>query len=316
MTIITSKRHPIKFYGNLLLLVLFANAMGIPSFYTGLKAIGENKVETIDYLLILAEPALLFLTFLIIRFYRKNTPTITISEKQITFDKESFDLNTVKRLEITGKQPFPFFREFDMEGIYIHFQDDTIKYIYDDMYSNTWEIKSFLDQTVIRKQIYQPPQTISLERKHTLAETGQLFKEKTLRSLRGIGHWLLTALFILLIINNLEKLHYGFLLLFGVVGILWFFMHGWFLHYFELTDHYFIVKNTIFFRRNQGYRIDQIQEIVFEKQDKQPKTLIVITSDFRTKRYPAAMLKDQTWLKLKAALKVKGIVIRNESIMG
>ena len=39
-----------------------------------------------------------------------------------------------------------------MEGVMIVFKNKEVKYIYDDMYANTWQIKSFLERTVLKKE--------------------------------------------------------------------------------------------------------------------------------------------------------------------
>jgi hypothetical protein len=62
------------------------------------------------------------------------------------------------------------------------------------------------------------------------------------------------------------------------------------------------------------YRNKDIKEIVFETRDKMPNCLRIITDDFRNKIYPAATLRDKTWLNLKTKLEAKGIIVRNECI--
>jgi hypothetical protein len=47
-----------------------------------------------------------------------------------------------------------------------------------------------------------------------------------------------------------------------------------------------------------------------------PNCLRIITKDFRNNRFPAATLRDRTWLLLQEQLEMKGIIVRNECISG
>ncbi len=70
----------------------------------------------------------------------------------------------------------------------------------------------------------------------------------------------------------------------------------------------------LFNNGTKKYRIDNINEIVFETYPKSPICLRIRTHDFRTKVYSASTLREKHWLALMARLKEKGVSVRNECI--
>ncbi len=91
-------------------------------------------------------------------------------------------------------------------------------------------------------------------------------------------------------------------------------MSSWMMHYFEVSKNFFIAKNHYFFWIKKVYPLNEIKEIVFEQQYKQPNRLRIITKDFKTKFYLAGSLTDKTWLEMKKKLEEKNIEVRNECI--
>ncbi|HWS59397.1 MAG TPA: hypothetical protein VN182_00560 [Flavobacterium sp.] len=52
---------------------------------------------------------------------------------------------------MTGKKGFGLFN-YQMEVTTLVFENNITEYIFDDMYSNSWEIKSFIKQVVVDKK--------------------------------------------------------------------------------------------------------------------------------------------------------------------
>ena len=99
--------------------------------------------------------AVLFMAFYTVRQYLKNSPKITVDKYTISFGTEKYNLTDIEEIILTGKMPFRYLVKFPMEGALLVFKDKTEKYIFNDMYSNTWKVKSFLEKTVIEKKEYQ-----------------------------------------------------------------------------------------------------------------------------------------------------------------
>jgi len=103
-----------------------------------------------------------------------------------------------------------------------------------------------------------------------------------------------------------------------VVPILAFYLGpGFLLNYFLVSEKYIVVKNAFWFWRKHIYAIDEIEEVTFEYYNT-PKSGAnasrIITTDFRSKIYPAAGLWVKDWKKLKTDFESRGIKVRVELI--
>lgn len=57
----------------------------------------------------------------------------------------------LEKLSMTGKQPYRFIKTFSMEGMMFRFKNGTVKYAYDENYSNAPEMKAFI-QAILTPQ--------------------------------------------------------------------------------------------------------------------------------------------------------------------
>ncbi len=130
-----------------------------------------------------------------------------------------------------------------MEGALLLFKDKTEKYIFDDMYSNTWQIKSFLEKTVIEKQEYKKPENVKFHHDAIGFQNADDFKGMQWTSLRGISLWGLIGFFLLLFLYKGKTPTKEFWLFFLGFSSFWFFVNSWLMNYFSLTREYLIVKN-------------------------------------------------------------------------
>lgn len=314
MNTIASKRHPVKFYTLLIFIFLFLSAFGTLFLYASIDLLQRENPETKNYFLPIFSLAFYFLAFSMVYVYRKNSPKITIDNHTITFGNERFYLKDIKRVILTGKMPFRLIIRFPMEGTALIFNDGTEKYFFDDLFSNSWEIKSFLEQTVIKKTEYIPTQIEKVDSDAIRLEQFETFKGIQIASFRGIMLWGLIGFFTFLLISKIKSAPTGFVIFFVVFGTFWFLFNSWLMHFFCISNDYFIVKNHNFVWLTRIYRIEEIKEIVYETQSKQPNSLRIITKDFRNKLYPAGTLRDKTWLEMKSRLEMKGVKVRNECI--
>lgn len=246
--------------------------------------------------------------------YIKNAPTITVDKDFINFNSQTFSLADINKVELTGKRPFKYGINFPMEAATLTFNSGETKYIFDDMYSNSWEIKSFLKQVVIdKKEFFEPTEniidTISLD-----SDYYETYKGTVITSLRGISLWGLIGFFAYMLLSNSKPTTSGLLIGFFCFSSFWFLFHTYLMNYFQVSDNFFVVKNHNFFWTKKAYHIKDIKEVVFETQGKMPNCLRIITKDFRNKLYPAGTLKDKTWLDLKDKLETYKIKVRNECI--
>lgn len=284
--------------------------------HTTLEVFKKEQIEQKDYLLPMVPTFLFFMAFYSVYAYWKNSPTIIIDphRKSITFGTETYYVQDIEKVTLTGKMPFRYIIRFPMEGASILFKNGVERFIYDDMYSNSWQIKKFIDQ-VVNNKIEETEREIKSINKNPLRfEKEELFKGNPLTSLRGISLWGLIGFFVGMMIFKMKTPPIGFLIFIFGFSAFWFVLHSWMMHYFGLTKEYFVIRNHNYFWMQKIYRIDDIKEIVYESQGRQPNCLRIITKDFKNKLYPAGTLRDKTWLYLKGRLESNGIIVRNECI--
>lgn len=245
--------------------------------------------------------------------YNKNAPKIILDKNSITFNKKTYLLSNLKKVELTGKQPFKYIFNFRLEGAALTLNDDRTKYIFDDMYSNSWEIKSFLLQVVLDKKDYFQNISLPIDKDAVIRDSYETFKGNQLTSLRGILLWGMIGCFIYLEIKK-HSFQFGFVALLSAISLFLFIGFSNQMQYFQVSDNYFLIRNHNFSRKKKVYNIADIREIVFETDGKLPNCLRVITKDFRSQLYQAGTLRDKTWLELKDKLETYNIPVRNECI--
>jgi hypothetical protein len=311
---IKSKRHPIKFYLTTGLTFLFINALGALMIFVFVDAFRKGHPQNGDYAILLVGLAFIMLAFYTVWRYFKNTPLISIDASTITFGYENYQLADIDKIKLTGKVPFMFIIPFMMEGIELKFNKGTVKYIYDDMYANTWQMKSLLDRMIIQKKGFKLP-----EDKRTNPDKGSLFniqyfKGNLWTSMRGISLYGVIGFLLFITFQTRDNQSFGFVAFAIVFCLFWLGLHAWMMHYIGLNEKCLIVKNHISIWWQRVYPLDDIKEIVFESEGRRPNCMRVITKDYRHRVYPAATLRDKTWLDFKKHLEKRGIKVRNECI--
>lgn len=261
--------------------------------------------------------SLLFFFMAVYTIYRyfKNAPEIRLDERSVSIGGQSFSLAEIQTVELSGKGNFPFIISFPMEATAILFKDGSTRVIFDEMYENSWEIKSFLKSVVLDKPPLVPHACTEADLSDIRHESFITFRGNQFTSLRGLSLWGLIGVFLAILLLNDKSPSAGTLLFIACFCLIWFSINSYLMHYFLCSDTYFVVKNHNFTWKTKIYRLQDIREVVFETQGKQPNNLRVITKDFRSRLYPAGTLRDKTWLKLKQELEQWGIVVRNECIL-
>ncbi|MDO9038351.1 MAG: hypothetical protein Q7U59_08400 [Lutibacter sp.] len=310
---ITTKKHLLKFYLPLSFAFLFFVGFGSLMIYMFLD-IEKDQIELKTYFKPAIGIGFIFMAFSLIIQYVKNSPKISVDKTSISFNNEKYRLDDIKNIILTGKMPFKYLIKFPMEGAFLEFKDGTEKYIFNDMYSNTWQIKSFLEKTVIEKKDYKIPKNIKIDSNQLRFEQIEEFKGIQWTSLRGLSLWGLIGFFLFLVLSKNQNPTLGFWLFISLFGSFWFFMNSWLMHFFGLTRDFLVIKNHNLIWKQHIFRLEEIKEVVFETQGKMPNCLRVITKDFKNKLYPAGTLRDNTWLEFKISLEKRGIKVRNECI--
>lgn len=311
---IISKRHPFKFYLTTVLGFVFFIFLATVMLFLFKKELDSGALETKSYFLPLASLCVYFIAFYTVYKYYKNAPIVELDEQAITIGKQTFSWSDVKRIELTGKWNFPFIGSFPMEAFEIEFNDGTSKVIFDDMYSNSWEIKSFIQNVIIDKKDVKSINATKASINDTKFEPFDVFKGNQFTSFRGIMLWGFMVFFAFILISKNRVPETKGLIFLVVMALFWFVVFSYQMNYFSCSKNFFIVKNHNFLWRNTIFKLTDIKEIVFETQNKQPNSLRVITKDFRNKLFLAGTLRDSNWLEMKRVLEKYNIEVRNECI--
>lgn len=314
MILIETKRHPLKFYAIIILCLLFLFVLGLLITFFCIENIQNGQLETKEYIIPIFGAFIYFLLFLVIHSYWKNSPKVTIDGRNLKIGNEVFSLKNIKDVVLTGKVPFRFIINFPMEGATILFNDGTERILFDDMYINIHQVKSFLEQVVLNKQEFKPNIIGEVNRSTLQLGNIETFKGNQLTSLRGISLWGGIGVFAFLLINKWQNPPIELLIFFGIFGVYWFIVNSLLMYYFGLTKDYLVVRNHNFIWSEKIYCLTDVKEIVFETGTKQPNCMRVITNDFKGYVYRAGTLEDKTWLEMKKKLEAKGINVRNECI--
>lgn len=314
MTSFTTRRHPFKFYATVVFCFVFLCGMGIVSLVTGIDRLQQEHPRGKDYALPVLAVGVFVLAVSLPYTYWKNAPTVTIDAHTIQIGDQFFALADIEDVALTGKMPFRFIIGFPMEGTAILFKDETVKVLFDDMYANSAELKSFIDQVVVKKQEFTYTLIPEIHANELAGEAEESFKGNPLFTWQGIVFWVVMGMFAFVVIGSRFDLPVGALAFIGAASTYYAVFFTKILYYFGLTDSYLIVRNHHLFWFVRIYRFTDVKEVVFESLGNQPNCLRVITHDFQSKLYPAATLSDQTWLRLQDNLEAKGVVVRNECI--
>jgi hypothetical protein len=314
MTKITSKQNRKTIWFSILFSIIFFGAIGTFMIYLFYIKWTKNELENKTYLMPVFGVLVYFIAYNFVKNYIKRSPKIVVDNEKIIIKRNTYYWKDLQNVKLTGKKGFGFFN-YQMEVATLNFTDKKTEFIFDDMYSNSWEIKSFIQQIVIQKKNTFEIRPQNINPKEIEKETFYKFKGNPVFSFRGLMMWGLIGFFAYLIIFTNGKLSkFDQMKFFIPFSLFWFLLNAYSMNYFEISKNFFIVKNHYFFWKKKIYRISDIEEIVYETQQKQSNILRVITTDFKRGLYPAGTLKDSNWIEMKEELEKKKIKVRNECI--
>jgi hypothetical protein len=309
---VKTRRHILKFYVSILFALLFFIGMGFLMLSMSYEDLNSTEPAKNPF------PAMVGIVFFFVGIYSViryflNAPIITAEKELITFGKHTYYWKDLQSIKLTGKQPFKYFVSFPMEGCKLKFDDGEVKYIYSSMYANTWELKCFIQDVIVSKVQPRNP-LVNVEPHEIEGEEFEYFKGNQFLSMRGLSLWgVLLFLGYMSLFKRTDN-SFGVVFLLSCFGSFWFFTHAYLMHYFGLSAKYFIVRNHNMLWIKNIYRVENIEDIVFETYGRMPNCLRIITTDFKERLYPAGTLSDKVWLELQARLKKEGIKVRNECI--
>jgi len=298
-------------------------------------------------IMVIMSAVLGFMVFYTIFRYYKNAPHIVVNDNSISLNSRVYYWRDLEKIEMTGKWSFKFMAE-QKEGMLLKFKGEGERFIFDDMYENSHEIKSFIEtiasektapndisivKDVVETHIITPIDTnevkpvlcsetdinkmtdVDLEGQKT-SDGIQWFKGFPLCSFDGIIFGVMILVMPILGIFSFIKVHDASSLTACIIlTSLIFIFSSRRMHYFGISDRSLIVTSYHFPWLKRDYVLEDIKEIVFEQRSRLPITLRIINKDFTSKTYQASTLWDKTWMQLKTVLESKNIKVRNECVV-
>ncbi|RYJ42507.1 hypothetical protein NU09_2293 [Flavobacterium beibuense] len=280
---VVSKKSFLKYYGHLSYLLIFS--LLIFTFIMIIYLEDKSKQLNIHIMPILGFLFLFFSLWLAFK-YAQTAYTIKITRQTISFNSKTYFITDIEKLKLSGKHG-------GTEGAAIYFKDNTVKYIYDDMYSNTAELKKFL-LSVTNPNNIEPVKEKIINTNYNIGSVS--FKNFFIFSVRGGFLCLLLVMLLIGLIQANPLFNIVSYILFSVLVVA---LHIPLFYYFEISNNRLIVKNHILFTRKRTYNLDEISKISFEHTYGFPEALQIVTKDYNSKKYFAAGLYDSTWASLK-----------------
>ncbi len=176
----------------------------------------------------------------------KSTPTIILNNEGISFKNNFYNWCELTNSKLTGKGDM-FFTSGECTTLF--FNDKTRIQFFDDFYSNTAEMKCFIEEIIIEKK----EKIENIESSKELVDIDQElfipYKGNPVFSFRGIMMWGLILFICLLPLSSNKTIDTGTggIVFFTIFSIFWFIMNSLAMDYFELSKNLFVIKNHYFF---------------------------------------------------------------------
>ncbi|KFC20980.1 hypothetical protein [Epilithonimonas lactis] len=252
MTKITSKQNRKTIWFSVLFSAIFFAALASFLIYIFIKdwPLNNHKIKT--YLLPVFSFFTYYLGFSYVKNYYQKSRKIVVDKEKITIGPKVYFWKDVKRIILTGKKGFGFF-SYQMEVSTLVFNDNQTLFIFDDMYSNSWEIKLFIKQIVVDKKESFEIINSRIRSNEIENENFQEFKGNPIFSFRGIMMWSLILCCIYVILLTDSKLSkFNQLKIYVPFSIFWFLLNVFSMNYFEKSKNFFVVKNHYFFLEKEN----------------------------------------------------------------
>lgn len=316
---ITTRRNILNYYIKPYLNIAFFGSILIFGFFTiATKGLELNSFQ--DFKLLFLMFVLTFLCYYsLLSLFQiiQYAPIITIIDNQLVFGDATYRINDIANIKFTGRITIPkkgikSALLNNKEGSIITFNDGTELYLFDHFYDEVHGIKSILREKL------NP--TLSIEKETPIINLpNKVFRDIQFKRIRGIVIWLIPGF---LIIKNLivypDSINTNgkiFIIAFSLVLI---YYHSRYMNYFVLEKDDLIIRNENFFWKKELIELNDIFEIVIEKEDKfkynilNKKYLRIIYKDFNVDKYCADLLYEGTWINLKNEFEKINIPVRVE----
>lgn len=273
---------------------------------------------------------LIFYPFLFYTFYYLLTyfPSLIINKHGIELSTiiktKKYSWTEIQQIQITGKQLHKFlFMSMPVEATTIKLNDNSEIHLWVDYYRNKSDLRVVLDRANNILQNNKQFERLDFKiGKPNFADQNvnnndaKVFNGNHLFTFNGLFFygWVIFIGFMISTKPNVFLTNYSALISISFATLVITGMLSYQMNYFQVTNQYLIVKNTIWVWRKDIYLLADIREVVIETPHKLSTSLRVITNDYRDKLYPACSLNEKTWKELMNNIQSYKIKVRNEAI--
>ena len=257
----------------------------------------DRLIEITEWMEALFAMVLLFGTPLVamcLMIYRhfKTYPTIRVDKEKIRFGRERRYWKDLEKITFTGKQEIPckWVNCRKLEGAGFVFKDGTEKFMLDDMYSNTWRVKLFIEKLVLGNKEIAELQDKPITTEETAGEQFEVFKEGTRDTKVQMAISLIAFTIVIAygyyrnMFNNWDFSHRSKLfisfIIFIILSVLAALLQPVYFSIrsivtFQLSPHFLIVKNPF---SKVAYRLEDIREVVLERDEQLRSSIGYVSS--------------------------------------
>ncbi len=307
------RRNILQVYLRPILIILFTFSIGIFGIIIFLETLKvENEPQNYKFFISFGA-CFLFILVGIYELYNrlKKVPKIRFSKTEIQVNKKKYSIDKIKRINLTGKYFFQYNRyrikEFMFkEGMEIELENEIILHFFDEYYENLNELKLLL-QEKFQENNKRP----NINFKNIEFRNNQFLK------LRGITTW---GIIFYLLTKNLflsENINNNGIIFVLIVCLLIWFWQSKFMYYFNFQNNQLTIKNENFFWVKKSININNIREIVIEKDAMlfeilKRKHLRIILNNHKQYKFGADLFTKKIWNNLKKELLDVDLEIRDE----
>ncbi|MDF2187835.1 PH domain-containing protein [Paraflavitalea sp. CAU 1676] len=258
-------------------------------------------------------------------------PAITIDTAGIRFRlffrTRSYSWNEISKIQLTGKRKYKFLHiVVPAEAVTIRLHDGREIPIWESNYRNMPALRLVLQRAAALLKL--PDNSMKnldfskVEKEAGVSDmevgTGKLYKGNYLLSGAMIAIYAFIVLIFILdrmLFSEFKKQIWVSLLNWTILVVVCWPMTIQ-LYYFEITNHYLVVRHHLFWWHKKNYAIGDIMELVVEAPGKRSNSLRIITNDFKTRIYTADSIRAKDWPEFIEDLRARGLTVRDELFGG
>jgi hypothetical protein len=256
------------------------------------------------------------LAFYLLFIFFQRSPIVILDDEFITvkypFQTKTYDWPSVKNIVLSKKEAYTILLKLGQlfEAIRIDFENGEKLILWEHMYSNLNQLRSFISKKAAGK-IRDPVPSVSSKTLVSIARRkydGNVYTSFNSIAIFGIIFFMGYA------VVSKPNL---FPTIFLPVGAILFFylLLGTQMNYFLIDDGYLIIRNHYFPWFVKEINLKDIAEVNIELPNRGSKTLRILTKDFNSEVYGGASLRHKNWNELLNDLKTIGIPVRDDGFL-